>query len=301
MLHPATTGATVAGPIDLPIPDSLRQNIRFSRGDSADAWLDLAVSLSVDLAVGWSVNPVAILEGGAMSVVVLCQDSEGTSSVLKVPGNREMGLAESAALAIWDNGALPRLLATDLETGAFLMEHVASDGGTPGPAAIIELLARLHIPAGPGLDDLDIIIQDRVMGAAARFAGPAGETDRANLAAATALIARLQNTAVPAMVHGDFQAKNLLHGAGGPVAIDPLPAAGDPASDLGLWIGGGSAGPRARALWAFMATAADPVRLLAWTWAMTVLEYRPGKPGSEDAAEFIAGHRDAVDALTVAV
>jgi fructosamine-3-kinase len=272
----------------LAIPDSLRRNIRYIKGDKADAWLDRASRLALRLAGEWNVAPETVLEGGAMSLCVLCRGADRIPVVLKVPANRVSGTAESSALAAWDNGAVPRVLTTDDASGAFLMEFIASGGPEPATEDIAALLARLHTPATRAMHALDDVLQARIRGAATRFTGLPEET--ADLEAASDLIAALQRTAEPAMVHGDFQAKNVLHGSGGPIAIDPLPAVGDPYSDLGLWIGGGSAGPRSAALWRYTAASPDPCRLLAWVWALTVIELRQGD-GNEDAKEFIAGNR----------
>lgn len=292
MPYPAPSGTALAErPDALPVPESLRRNLRFTRGEGADAWIELSVGVAHDLAALWGVVPETILEGGAMSVVLRCRDAAGALSVLKIPGSREMGVAESSALAAWTSGALPRLIAADPETGAFLMEHIAAGGQPPTPAGITDLLAGLHQPVTGGLHPLDRILQDRIKGATKRFSAPERSGELDDLVTATGLIARLQATADPVMVHGDFQAKNVLHGLSGPVAIDPLPAAGDPLSDLGLWIGAGSAGPRAAALWTYTGFSSTPHRLLAWTWALAVVEYRPGTAGDEDAAEFIDGHR----------
>jgi hypothetical protein len=294
--YPASPGATLAGPIDLPVPESLRRNIRFIRGESADEWLDTSAALAIRLAAVWDVTPEAILEGGAMSVVVLCRDSAGTAAVLKVPGTRAMGIAESTALASWKNGALPGVLATDPDTGSFLMEFIPSIKQAPSPAGITGLLERLHVAPVIGTEPLETVLDGRIEAAALRFAAGDRAAEREHLAVATAMMEALQRTASPTMVHGDFQAKNVLTGEHGPVAIDPLPAVGDPFSDLGLWIAGGSAGQRGAAFRHYAGASSDPHRLLAWTWALAVLEYRPG-PNSADAATFIASNRgQAVDA-----
>jgi hypothetical protein len=294
--YPASAGTTFAEPTDLPIPESLRQNIRFLRGDAADEWLDESVTLAVRLAFAWEVVPEAILEGGAMSVVVRCRDKSGAASVLKVPGTREMGPAESSGLANWKNGALPGVLATDPATGSFLMEFIPSLNEAPSPAGITALLERLHVGPAHGTGSLEAVLAVRLEGATARFGAPDRAAEREHLAVAAAMMETLQRTAEDTMLHGDFQAKNVLTGVNGPIAIDPLPAVGDPFSDLGRWIAGGSAGPRSKALWNYTAASSDPRRLLAWVWALAVLEYRPG-PNAADAADFIAGNRgSAVDA-----
>lgn len=284
------TTATLPRPAPLAIPEPLRRNIHFILGDTADAWLDDSVKIAHRLAAEWSVLPESVLEGGAMSLVVLCSDEAGTPVVLKIPASRIMGTAESDALAAWNNGAVPRLLGRDAATGSFLMEFIVAGTAVMSSDNINAVLARLHTPARTGMQALDDVLRPRIDGAVQRFAGPSFAKERHCLDLAVTVITALQETADQTMVHGDFQAKNVLPGKSGPVAIDPLPAVGDRFSDLGLWIAGGSAGARSQALWKFTATSPDPRRLLAWAWALSVLEYRPGLPGSEDAADFIAGN-----------
>lgn len=271
----------------LVIPESLRRNIAYFRGEAADAWLADALDLARRLAERWNASPEAILEGGAMSLCLLCRLEDGSPAVLKVPESRGAGAAESSALARWNKSA-PGVLASDDRSGAFLMEFVAASGAQPSEGDIIGLLDRLHVPATARLHPLDDLLQARISAAAARFGDRAPEA--ATLEDAATVIAALQRTAQPTTVHGDFQAKNVIHTAAGALAIDPLPAAGDPYSDLGLWIGTGSGGPRSTAVWRFTESSADPRRLLAWAWALTVLEFRHD-PGRKDAREFIEGNR----------
>ncbi|QOD05860.1 aminoglycoside phosphotransferase family protein [Pseudarthrobacter sp. BIM B-2242] len=271
----------------LVIPESLRRNIAYFRGDAADAWLADALDLAQRLADSWHVAPETILEGGAMSLCMLCRLEDGSAAVLKIPESRGAGTAESSALQMWSKSA-PDVLATDQRSGAFLMEFITATGTQPNEEDIAGLLDRLHVPTTPRLHPLDDVLQARIGAAAARFTGLAPETGA--LQDAAAVIAALQRTAQPTTVHGDFQAKNVIHTATGALAIDPLPAAGDPYSDLGLWIGTGSGGPRSAAIWHYSEAAADPRRLLAWAWALTVLEFRHGR-GRRDAREFIEGNR----------
>lgn len=271
----------------LVIPGSLRRNIAYFRGDTADAWLADAVDLARRLAESWSATPETILEGGAMSLCVLCRLEDGSVAVLKVPESRGAGTAESSALQGWSKRA-PEVLATDQRSGAFLMEFIVATDGKPDEDDIAGLLDILHVPATSWLHPLDDVLQARIGAAAARFTGLEPETQA--LQDAVTVIASLQRTAQPTTVHGDFQAKNVIQTAAGALAIDPLPAAGDPYSDLGLWIGTGSGGPRSTAIWRFTQASADPRRLLAWAWALAVLEFRHG-PGRKDAREFIEGNR----------
>lgn len=290
--------------MNLAIPSVLRHNIRFLLGsaDAGDAWLTEATILAGQLAGSWGVTPVRVLEGGAMSLCIQCCDPAGAPRVLKIPSSAGLGRAETAALSAWNNGATPRVFRHDSVTGSFLMEFVPPAEPANGSRHIARLLARLHIDQdGMPFPDLGIALQDRIDGAFTRFSGAGYAAERRDVEAAAPLLSVLaRTTEEPTVVHGDFQAKNVLAGPDGPVAIDPLPAVGDPLSDAALWIAGGSAGPRTEALEEF-ASGADPSRLLAWTWALTAVEYRPGTSTADDAAAFIGKHRQAaLAALSVA-
>ena len=290
--------------MNLAIPPVLRSNIRFLLGgeDAGDAWLSDASTLAGQLAGSWGVTPVRVLEGGAMSLCIQCRDPAGAARVLKIPSSAGNGRAETDALSAWNNGATPRVIRHDSATGSFLMEFVQPAEPANGARHISRLLARLHIDQdGLPFPDLEVALQDRIGGARTRFAGACHTAERRDVETAAPLLAALaRTTEEPTVVHGDFQAKNVLAGPEGPVAIDPLPAVGDPLSDTALWIAGGSAGPRAEALREF-SSGADASRLLAWTWALTAVEYRPGTSTAADAAAFIGEHRQAaIAALSVA-
>jgi hypothetical protein len=282
--------------MNLAIPPVLRHNIRFLLGgeEAGDAWLAEASTLAGRLAGAWGLTPLCVLDGGAMSLCIRCRDSAGDARVLKIPSSAQLGRAETAALSAWSNGATPTVFRHDTATGSFLMEFVEPAAPATGAGHINQLLDRLHIDQdGLSFPALELALQDRIDGALTRFADPCKAPERRDVEAAGPLLAALSaTTTAPTVVHGDFQAKNVLSGPEGPVAIDPLPAVGDPLSDTALWIAGGSAGPRASALKEF-AAGDDADRLLAWTWALTAIEYRPGTATAADAASFIGTYRRA--------
>jgi streptomycin 6-kinase len=274
----------------LAIPDALRRNIRFVlRGDQAgDAWLEQAEAAALRLAEAWEVAPVSVLEGGSMSLCVRGVAREGRAVVLKVPSAPEEGRAERAALETWKDAATPTVLQVDEACGAFLMEFVPVAGTELTPRRISALLDQLHgvRTSGP-FPALQMLLDVRVRSAVTRFAGEAFAAEREALQRARAVLADLQATAgEPCLLHGDFQAKNVLP-AGVPVAIDPIPVLGDPLYDTALWVATGSAGPRLAAAAAFCEGSPEPGRLRDWIQALAVLEYRPGTPGAADAREFL--------------
>lgn len=120
-----------------------------------------------------------------MSVVV-CRDSTCTASVLKVSGRLEMGRAERRPDRLEERGTARRL-ASDRDSGSFLTEFVPSLNEAPAREDTRGLLDRLPVRPVQGTGPLETILKVGVT-----------------------------------MVHGDFQAKNVLTGITGPVATDPL-------------------------------------------------------------------------------
>lgn len=176
---------------------------------------------------------------------------------MKVSGSRRWAGPKEGLIA-WKNGALPGVLASDRDSGSFLMEFVPSLNEAPAREDTSGLLDRLPFRPVQGTGPLETILKDGVT-----------------------------------MVHGDFQAKIVLTGITGPVAIDPLPAVGDPFSERGPLDRRRIRRPRSKAFWSYSAGTLDPCRLLAWAWALTVIEFRPG-PDSDDATDFIACNRGRV-------
>jgi streptomycin 6-kinase len=93
------------------------------------------------------------------------------------------------------------------------------------------------------LEPLGEVVQSRLRRTAERGASAAA------VERALATLERLEGAATPpALVHGDFDGRNLLRcERRGLVTIDPLPAAGDPAYDAAYWAhANGLPGRRAR-------------------------------------------------------
>src|SRR5262249_32560105 len=74
------------------------------------------------------------------------------------------------------------------------------------------------------------------------------------------------------LLHGDFIDKNLLLGAGGFVAVDPIPRVGDPCSDVGFYAAyhPPASGIAARARAFGRTVGYDPERCARWAavWAV---------------------------------
>lgn len=167
----------------------------------------------------------------------------GRDAVLKVVAHKAGAALEAAALRIWNGRGAPRLLGFAGEYSALLLERVRP--GTHLPACadaraiqrVKGTLAGLHACRPQrGHPFLSLV---RFLDSYWDWVLADGETGTAGLelldqgrAAAVQLCRSAQETV---LLHGDFIDKNLLLGAGGFVAVDPIPRVGDPCSDVGFF------------------------------------------------------------------
>lgn len=245
-------------------------------------------------AARWGLTLGQVLPGGRLSACVAAGAGDGGEVVLKVPTRAAAGRAELVALRRWEGLPVPRIVHADARAGVFAMTRIRP--GTPADAddaeAAAALLRRLHAVAPTSRERparLDAMLGDRLRRAAQRRALPENEAGRRLHARASTLLARPRRPYEPRLLHGDFQAKNLLRGPGGePYAIDPLPCLGDPAFDAASWcVLTPSRAPIAERVEAIAAAyAGDPAAVAAWAELLCALEYRPYRPGQ--AARILA-------------
>ena len=143
------------------------------------------------------------------------------------------------------------------------------------------------------LPPLRAALDDRLRRAAQRCALPGNDVGRALHARAAAVLAAAARRRRPqVLLHGDFQAKNLLAAADGTVrAIDPLPCIGDPAFDAATWsVLCASPEPiAARVERIARALGCDPAPIGAWAALLCALEYRPYRPEQAGRMRAYAG------------
>jgi streptomycin 6-kinase len=298
------------------IPDSLIKAIVFLRGEEeGQAWLSDLPDRITAYARAWNLRPEAIAEGGAMSCCVLCTTEGGVETVLKIPVDQASGASESELLDHWaSTDAAPDVLNRDVGSGVFLMTRIrpgTTAWATKGPEdshRFLELMARLNqqdLPAPASLQDISVVVEDRLDWARDRFTDPRYANDVASIEdAQTALQVLLQTTTVRHVLHADLQAKNILDGpADRWYAIDPLGAIGDLNSEAALWatIQDGPTSITDRLAELGSDPLLDPTRLKAWAFVFAVAEYRPYLPlAAQRMAEFLAKItlKDAVDPLS---
>jgi streptomycin 6-kinase len=186
---------------------------------------------------GWRLRVTGTAEGGYASNVFWCEDDAGTPLVLKVGHPLYHPEREAAALELWAGAGAARLLRFDAASGAMLLERLVP--GTPlsgvvGARHIANLLRELHRTRAPGPP-----IPDHTDALEERLQLMADQTEAGTEGARLFLAARekgrelARNAVVRVLLHGDFLDKNILRSADSWAAIDPMPAIGDPCSDVG--------------------------------------------------------------------
>lgn len=291
-----------------PIPERLEKAILFLRGEEdGRAWLDALPARIVTYARQWQLIPESIADSGAMSCCVFCTTPGGTPAVLKIPVDQESGYTEAHLLQRWAPAdAAPTILDHDDETGVFLMTRILPgsiawpENDATDAAHYGELLTRLnqtHLPAPPTLKDLANVAHMRMDWARERFADTRYSSAMNAFGASTHLAEAetilgilLETTTERHVLHADLQAKNILEGPGHWYTIDPLGAIGDINAEAALWIAiqTGTTSIHQRLDQLATHPLLNPIRLRAWTYVLTVAEYRPYIPASADRmADFV--------------
>ena len=228
----------------------------------------------------WNLTIGDQLDGGYLAHVYECRDPEGRDLVLKLSPPIARPALEAAALAAWDGHGAARLVAFDPQAGALLLDRIrpgtslrGANGSEPLLAAA-DTLRSLH-STRPDLAEVPAFAEwldwffERVM-----MDAEPGTVGVAMLPKLRQAAERLAETAtLTTLVHGDFCPKNvLLAETGSYVAIDPMPYAGDPCSDVGLFAvstAPASSAPQRAAQLGELA-ALDPDRCARWAavWAI---------------------------------
>ncbi|MGH3902756.1 MAG: aminoglycoside phosphotransferase family protein [Pseudonocardiaceae bacterium] len=281
--------------MNIAIPQSLRDAIIFLQGETEGSeWLLRLPARIEAFAKSWILVPREILIGGAMSCCIACTDTEGDLCVLKIPIDLTTGRLEAAALAFWaEKGGVPAVKRIDNESGTFLMRFV--EGGVAGPdpvALFADLLVRLRgadlLPVGNDFPDLESNVAMRTSWAVERFNIPKYSEGLTYLSTARRLATRLLESREFGykLCHGDLQSKNILSKISGEyVAIDPLPAMGDPHFDAAFWCVMQDSTVSIQSMLAQICTCLpqfDVDRLSRWAWVIAALEFRPYLAATKD-------------------
>lgn len=251
-------------------------------------WCEKLPAQVDDLARKWRFQVIGPVSRGRNSCVLLCERDDGSAAVLKLTPDRDLGVAESAALVTWrDSGRVPQVFEFDDESGAFLMEAIrpgtvlADDPSRVRLGEIVGLVRDLHASTRgeaaakfpPLLERVEFIFGfwgERLPRPEIASVIPVGLVEK-SLKRARELAVR---PGPSVLLHGDLHPGNVLDGARGLVALDPRPCVGDPAFDLIDWVligGGDESALKRRARWLAGEACVDSDQLLAWCGCTAVL------------------------------
>jgi streptomycin 6-kinase len=234
-------GAPMARTRALP-PDLPLAFLRFNEGDPT--WLRALPELIARYAEKWSLTLAPHFPEIRINYVAPATRADGTSCVFKVSRWVDETSNEIAALRLWDGNGAARLLETDPDTGAMLIERLDpgtmlvevaesdDDAATIIAAGILRQLWR-PVPEQSGLRSLEdwCSAYDRNREALTRGAGgfPATLFQRAD-ASRRDLLA---STEAQTVLHGDLHHFNVLRARRAEwLAIDPKGLVGDRCFDV---------------------------------------------------------------------
>ena len=225
------------------IPDDVVQMVRTAGGAAGRAWLEAVPGIVADVAARWDLSLGPPFEGGCVAWVAPAERADGSRVVLKVSFVDVETRYEADALALWDGRGAARLLDTEPERGAMLLERL--EPGTPlidhsdmGEAVSIGcgVLRRLWRPLPAGHPFM--LVRDLAMNWAAELPATwerlGRPFERSLLEQAVAWCAQLAGADELVLVNRDFHLGNVLAAEREPwLAIDPKPLAGERAFDTG--------------------------------------------------------------------
>jgi streptomycin 6-kinase len=238
--------------------------------DEGRAWIAGLPETLAALAAEWELELGPELPGGLLACVREAKSADGTPAILKIASPWDRPRDEIACLEAWAGTIAPQLLRADPDRGALLLERIepATRARDAEGHEVGALLRRLQVAAPPDLRTLGEVARRRLARAVVQ---ERASHDRA--AWALAAIEQLEADApAPALLHGDFDWRNLLRcDIRGLAAIDPLACAGDPAYDAGYWAqAAGDPGRRARTTAIAAALDLDVRRVRAWCAVVAV-------------------------------
>lgn len=237
--------------------DSLVKPSRFLRakaealGEVGTDWLSALPTTIASLERLWNVRVVSILEGGTASHVLRVTTAEGRDAILKLGLPGTGFVSEVTTLLIADGHGYVRVLASDPERSASLLEPLGhslsrSDLDPDGQLAVLGKLIALSRISVANSHAFEVHDKAAELGTAiAEFRQTLDHgCDDVVFETCALYASRLSDSFAhvsPVLLHGDAAAANVLEvidprpGAElGWVFVDPEPFLGDPTYDLGV-------------------------------------------------------------------
>ena len=258
-----------------------------------------------ELLADWDLRRDGPDRSGEAGTVVPVVQADGKEAALKVQTPGPEVDAAILGLTRWDGQGIVRLLASDADRGAMLLERLDADRTLESirddhaTSVVGSLLARLHgVPTPAGLPRLQTVVQ-QMLDAAPDAAKKLPVEDRRRFDRWVRGVAELVAEPGDCFLHWDLHFGNVLAAEREPwLAIDPEPLIGDAGFDL--W-------PALDSGWSSDPTRADAPRIVrrrfdlltdmlgldrgraaGWTWARllqnTLWDIEDGEPAISAAA-----------------
>jgi streptomycin 6-kinase len=232
---------------DLAIPDEVVRMNLAANGEAGRAWLEALPRVVQELRALWELTIGQPFEGGCVGLVVPAERVDGTRVVLKVSFIDDETRHEADALALWGGDGAVRLLDSDPERGALLLERIEPGtvlGDHPDRDEAISiacrLLRRLWRPVAEPhpFPSVRGLAQRWVIDLPQRFDRLRMPFEIALLRTAEGLSAELASSTVdPVLANRDYHLGNILAARREPwLLIDPKPLTGEPAFDTGHFL-----------------------------------------------------------------
>lgn len=249
----------------------------------AERWIDDLPALVYQLAEEWEFEPLEQLHGGTESFVLGVARVDGTEAVLKllVPRSSAAAANEITVLQLADGKGCPRLLSSDRDRGALLMERL----GRPLFELSIPLQRRHEILCSTAAElwrpspecglptgaEKGIWLMEFITDTWETLGRPLSErTIEHAIACARRRIAAHDDERAR-LVHGDVHQWNALESGGGFKLVDPDGLLAEPEYDLGIVMREDpmellEEGPWNRAVRLAELTSLDPQAI--WEWSV---------------------------------
>lgn len=214
---------------------------RFETGhDATRAWVRALPAVAAALREEWDLRPDGAVRTGEAGVVAPVRRADGTPAALKLQMPSVQTRAADLALTYWNGRGMVRLLASDPDRGAMLLERLHGDRSLEhlddddaAVRVVGGLLTRLHsVPAPDGLPRLGEVTAEMRAGAPAAMRVLDGH-DRSRLDRWVRRVAEVEAERGDRLLHWDLHYGNVLAADREPwLAIDPEPLIGDAGFDL---------------------------------------------------------------------
>jgi streptomycin 6-kinase len=224
---------------DLQIPPHLVTNQQRYHGDDGLRWVENLPVLAAQIAQHWHLTLKPPFTAGQVDYTAPVRRADNSQAVLKLYFVDQFVGAGVAALRAFDGNGAVRIVESDLDNGALLLERLIPGNAlntlTDDVAAMheaAEVLRQLwQAPAEPAeFLSLDWWLNEANLDASL----PAAKREHGWLPRAFESAREVAATTTHrCLLHGDFHQDNVLSSQRGWLAVDPKGMFGDPAWDLG--------------------------------------------------------------------